>query len=100
MSLQQRIARRLPQLACQLSAVLEDDLSGDDPQVYCQQLIALHHLTLVILAVVPQQLPAGHIAFYSQQHYLLGVITSIFIKHNCLPVIVPGKHPDGSRVIR
>ena len=63
--LQQRIARRLPQFARQLSAVLEDDLGGDDPQVNCQQLIALHHLALVTLTVVPQQLPAGHITFYS-----------------------------------
>lgn len=69
--LQQWVARRLPQFACQLPAVLEDDLGGDDPQVNRQQLVALHHLPLVILTVVPQQLPAGQMTFYSQQHSLL-----------------------------
>lgn len=70
-SLQQWISRRLPQFARQLSAVLEDDLCGDDPQVNRQQLVALHHLTLVILTVVAQQLPAGQITFYGQQLMLL-----------------------------
>lgn len=56
--LQQRIARRLPQFARQLSAVLEDDLGGDDPQMNRQQLVALHRLTLVVLGVVSKQLPA------------------------------------------
>lgn len=97
--LQQRVAWRLPQFARQLSAVLEDDLGGDDPQVYRQQLVALHHLTLVVLAVVPQQLPARQRTSYSQQHSC-GIVTSGFVMHCCLPVVVPGEHPNGGRVVR
>lgn len=66
--LQQWIAGRFPQLACQLSAMLEDELSGDDPQVDSQQLVAFHHLTLVVLTVVAQQLPARHSILYRQKY--------------------------------
>lgn len=51
--------------------MLEDDLGGHDPQVNRQQLVALDHLALVALTVVPKQLPAGQITFSSQQHTLL-----------------------------
>lgn len=57
--LEERIACGLPQAARQLPAVLQDDLGGDDPQVNGQQLVALHHLALVILTVVSQQLSPG-----------------------------------------
>jgi len=58
-SLQQGVAGGLPQLAGQLSAVLQDELGGDDPQVHGEQLVALDHLPLVVLAVEAQQLPAN-----------------------------------------
>lgn len=66
--LEERITCGLPQSAGQLSAVLQDDLGGDDPQVNGQQLVALHHLALVILAVVSQQLSPGQMTPCSQPH--------------------------------
>ena len=57
--LQEGVAGGLPQLAGQLSAVLEDVLGGDDPQMDGQQLVALHHLPRVGLTVVAEQLPVN-----------------------------------------
>lgn len=68
--LQQRITGRLPQSARQLSAVLQDDLGGDDSQVDGQQLVALHHLALVTLTVVSQQLSPGQMTSCSQLHVI------------------------------
>lgn len=69
-SLQQRIAWRLPQFARQLPAVLQDDLGGDHPEVDGQQLVALHHLALAVLTVVPQQLPVGgHSLLFSASYF-------------------------------
>lgn len=66
--LEQRVPGGLPQSAGQLSAVLQDELGGDDPQVNGQQLVALHHLALVALAVVSQQLSPGQMTPCSQPH--------------------------------
>lgn len=50
-------AGRLPEAPCQVAGLLHHQLGGDDAQVQGQQLVALHHLCLLVLAVVAQQLP-------------------------------------------
>lgn len=47
----------LPETPGQVTGLLDHELGGDDAQVQSQQLIALHHLCLVVLAVITQQLP-------------------------------------------
>lgn len=47
----------LPETPGQVAGLLDHELRGDDAQVHGQQLVALHHLCLVVLAVVAQQLP-------------------------------------------
>lgn len=95
--LQQRITGRLPQSARQLPAVLQDDLGGDDSQVDGQQLVALHHLALVTLTVVSQQLSPGQMTACSQPHVIW---INRMAAPKCLPVVIPGEHPDGGKVIR
>lgn len=95
--LQQRITGRLPQSARQLSAVLQDDLGGDDSQVDGQQLVALHHLALVTLTVVSQQLSPGQMTPCSQPRVIW---INRMAAPKCLPVVIPGEHPNGGKVIR
>lgn len=79
--------------------MLQDDLDGDHPQVNRQQLVALHHLALPVLAVVAQQLPVG------ADTRLLASAPPPRRTHHLpaagrLPVVVPGEHADGRSVVR
>lgn len=56
-SSEQRDARWLPEAPGQVAGLLDHELGGDDAQVHGQQLVALHYLCLVVLAVITQQLP-------------------------------------------
>lgn len=56
-SSEQRDAGWLPEAPGQVVGLLDHQLRGDDAQVHGQQLVALHYLCLVVLAVITQQLP-------------------------------------------
>lgn len=79
--------------------MLQDDLDGDHPQVNRQQLVALHHLALPVLAVVAQQLPVG-----ADTRLLASAAPPPRRTHlpaaGRLPVVVPGEHADGRGVVR
>lgn len=56
-SSEQGDAGGLPEAPGQVAGLLDHELRGDDAQVHGQQLVALHHFCLVVLAVVTQQPP-------------------------------------------
>lgn len=58
----------LPQAPGELVGLLHQQVSGDDGQVQCQQLIAPDRLRGAALAVVTQELPAGDRAGLRQGH--------------------------------
>lgn len=56
-SSEQGDAGGFPEAPGQVAGLLDHELGGNDAQVHSQQLVALHHLCLVVLAVVTQQFP-------------------------------------------